>query len=87
MKTLTKQELLEIEAQAKELRALNRKASIGMVTDFDEELGGYVIEEAYISTSGMWIYTEKETNEYVKQIKECQDFLNTIAEYVKYRKD
>lgn len=87
MKVLTKQELLEIEKHAKELRLLNRKASIDMVTDFDEELGGYVIEEAYISTSGMWLYNEKEADEYIAQIKECQEFLNIIADYIKNRKD
>lgn len=87
MKILTKQELLEIEKEAKELKQLNRKASIDMATDFDEDLGGYVIEEAYISTSGMWLFNEKEAEEYIKQIRECQEFLNTYAEYIKNRKD
>lgn len=83
MKTLTREELIEIEKEAKELKQLSRKASIAMTTDFDADLGGYVIEEAFISTSGMWLLNEKETEEYIKQIRECQDFLNKYSDYVK----
>lgn len=87
MKTLTREELIEIEKEARPLQTWERKATICMQIGVGEKFGDYVIKEMYISTTAMWIHNEREADEYIKQIKECRDFMNKYSDYVKYRKD
>ena len=76
MKIVTRQQLIELENEAKKLTSSKRKATVRITADYDSEIDKYVITELFALTSGMCLYTQEETYEYIKQVQECQDFIN-----------
>lgn len=78
-------EFKRIQKEANALFSFNRNANIVFDDDFscyDEDTNTTCIGSFHIQTSGTWLTSINDAERYVKELKECIDFMKKYRKYL-----